>query len=151
MHRKKTAALNSSSVSQDSATITHSNTCLCGRKFSGKGWYARHVLSCNQYLSQMSSTTDTIPSYTASEMCDNLNELEYNSAVSLILDDLIELEGLEESGDYDDDDSNMHNVKLNELNSDQEEISFDSKEKKYYIDDEFLVWRIVRYFYIFNI
>lgn len=59
-------------------------------------------------------------------MCDNFNELVSNSVISLMLDNLIELEGLEEDGDYDDDDSNMHNVKLNEVNSDQEEISFDS-------------------------
>ena len=120
MLRKKSAALDRSS---SSTTIIKSNTCLCGRAFFGKGWYARHVLSCRTHLTQKSSTT---PADSAPEMCDNFNQLVSNSVISLMLDNLIELEGLEEDGDYDDDDSNMHNVKLNEVNSDQEEISFDS-------------------------
>ena len=128
MHRKKNAAIDSSSVAQDSTTIIYSKTCYCGRKFSGKGWYARHVLSCSKYLSEKSSMIETIPADAASEMCDNFNRLESNSAESSILDDLIELEGLEENGDYDDDDDgNMHKAKFDELISDQEEISFDSE------------------------
>ena len=72
---------------------------------------------------------ETIPADAASEMCDNFNSLESNSAESSILDDLIEVEGLEENSDYDDDDDdgNMHKTKFDELISDQEEISFDSE------------------------
>ena len=70
---------------------------------------------------------EIIPADASSEMCDNFNSLESNSAESSILDDLIELEGLEENGDYDDDDGNMHKAKFDELISDQEEISFDSE------------------------
>ena len=119
--KKKSSSLDGS---HPPTTIINPNICLCGREFTGKGWYARHILSCGKYLSQQSPI---IPAHASSEMNVYLNELEPTAVVSSILDNLIELEGLEENGDYDDDDNNVLKSKFIELNLDEEEILFDSK------------------------
>ena len=84
--------------------------CPCGKKFSGKGWFGRHILSCNTYITQHTSKVQS-----------NAIDTE-----SVVLDNLIELECLQDYGDYDYD-ADMECLLAVESNSDKDEISFDSK------------------------
>ena len=85
------------------------NSCPCGKSFTGKGWLSRHQLSCPKYIALH---TPLIPN-------DILDK------ESIGLDNLIELEGLQFYGDFDN--SADHESATNlESNSDASEISFDS-------------------------
>ena len=85
------------------------NSCPCGRSFTGNGWLSRHQLSCLKYIALH---TPQIPN-------DILDK------ESIGLDNIIELEGLQFYGDFDN--SADHESAMNlESNFDACEISFDS-------------------------
>ena len=85
------------------------NSCPCGRNFTGKGWLTRHQLSCPKYIALY---TPQIP-----------NDIPDRESVEL--DNLIELEGLQFYGDFDNNADRESATNL-ESNSDAREISFDS-------------------------
>lgn len=104
---KKKSKATSSAVSEKHSMPN--NSCPCGKKFTGNGWYCRHILSCNKYITQHTSNIDIV-------VADN---------ESVLLDNLIELECLQEFGDYDYD-ADMEGLLAIESNSEKEENSFDS-------------------------
>jgi hypothetical protein len=87
--------------------ITYS--CSCGKKFLGKGWLARHILSCATYISTHSSMTNVA-------VVDN---------ISVVLDNLLELECLQEMEDFDCD-VDVQSGLNSEMNMEEKENNFDS-------------------------
>ena len=96
-----------------------SNSCPCGRNFTGKGWLTRHQLSCPKYIALY---TPQIP-----------NDIPDRESVEL--DNLIELEGLQFYGDFDNNADRESATNL-ESNSDAREISFDSDFVSAIIEDD---------------
>ena len=114
--KKKKKAI--SSVTHENNSILD-NSCPCGRKFTGKGWFSRHILSCSTYITQHTSNVQNI----------------IIDREAVMLDNLIELECLQEYGDYDYD-ADKECALAVEINCDKEEISFDSNFVSNIISDE---------------
>lgn len=91
----RTALLTLSAEAQKKKNVTTTNTttaqavtidkysCPCGREFTGNGWLARHIISCSIYININNTSSDHIPA----------------DHSSVILDNLLENEGLQDLGD----------------------------------------------------
>jgi hypothetical protein len=92
----RTALLTLSAEAQKKKNVTTTNTttaqavtidkysCPCGREFTGNGWLARHIISCSIYININNTSSDHIPA----------------DHSSVILDNLLENEGLQDLGDF---------------------------------------------------
>ena len=127
----RTALLTLSAEAQKKKNVTHDNTtttqavtldkysCPCGREFTGKGWLARHIISCSIYINTKNTTSNYIS----------------NDNSSIILDNLLENEGLQDLGDFSCDNDVQAMNEFETFLQENEDI-FDSKFVSCIVDEE---------------
>ena len=127
----RTALLTLSAEAQKKKSVTsESNTttlsvpvdkcsCSCGREFTGKGWLARHMMSCSIHINKNNPASVPIPI----------------DKSSIILDNLLEMEGLQDMGDFSGD-SDMQAMNEFETFLQEKEDAFDLKFVSSILDEE---------------
>ena len=108
--KKKASSENSSDINSDSLTSSSAQDtpsslyiCCCKREYKGEGWYKRHIMTCSTYNSNLPIDKTAVQ-----------------------LDNLLELECLEQLGDFDLNADEQVGINL-ELALEKEENEFDAK------------------------